>query len=219
MLDQQKDEIENLLLNTLPAEIAKELQTTGKAEPRHYDQVSVLFSDFVDFTSHSEKTTPQELVEHLNRCIGAFDDIMGKYHLEKIKTIGDAYMCAGGIPVESKDHILRIVKAGHEMHEWIQEDNIKRVSEGLAPWYLRIGIHIGPLVAGVVGKKKYAYDIWGNTVNIASRMESNGQAGKVNVTEAVYDLIKDKFECTHRGKIHAKNVGEVEMYFVGPEKS
>ena len=219
LLDQQKDEIENLLLNTLPAEIAKELQTTGKAEPRHYDQVSVLFSDFVDFTSHSEKTTPQELVEHLNRCIGAFDDIMGKYHLEKIKTIGDAYMCAGGIPVESKDHILRIVKAGHEMHEWIQDDNIKRVSEGLAPWYLRIGIHIGPLVAGVVGKKKYAYDIWGNTVNIASRMESNGQAGKVNVTEAVYDLIKDKFECTHRGKIHAKNVGEVEMYFVGPEKS
>ncbi len=219
LLDQQKDEIESLLLNTLPAEIAKELQITGKADPRHYDHVTVLFSDFVDFTKHSEKTTAQELVEHLNRCIGAFDDIMGKYHLEKIKTIGDAYMCAGGIPVESDDHIFRMIRAAHEMHDWIHQDNVKREADGLEPWFLRIGVHIGPLVAGVVGKKKYAYDIWGSTVNIASRMESAGESGKVNVSEAVYELVKDSFECTHRGKIYAKNVGEVEMYFVGRVKA
>ena len=219
LLDKQKDEIESLLLNTLPAEIAKELQTTGKAEPRHYDQVSVLFSDFVGFTSHAEKMTAQELVEHLNLCIGAFDEIMGKYKLEKIKTIGDAYMCAGGIPGESEDHLYRLIKSAHEMHEWINQDNARREKNGLDPWHLRIGIHVGPIVAGVVGKKKYAYDIWGNTVNIASRMESNGEARKVNVSEAVYELIKDRFECEHRGKIYAKNVGEVKMYFVGQEKA
>jgi class 3 adenylate cyclase/Flp pilus assembly protein TadD len=217
LLDKQKDEIEGLLLNTLPAEIAKELQTTGKAEPRHYDHVSVLFSDFVDFTSHSENMTAQELVEHLNTCIMAFDDIMGKYNLEKIKTIGDAYMCAGGIPIEDDNHTFRIVKAGHEMHQWIEKDNKERIQNGLKPWGLRIGIHVGPLVAGVVGKKKYAYDIWGSTVNIASRMESNGAAGKVNVSKAVYDLIEDRFECEQRGKIYAKNVGDIEMYFVGNE--
>lgn len=216
LLDQQKDEIEKLLLNTLPATIAKELQETGFAESKEYHKVSVLFSDFVDFTKLAEKDTAQELVTHLNRCIGAFDDIMGKYQLEKIKTIGDAYMCAGGIPELSEGHVVRIVMAGHEMIRFMDGINEERGKLGLAPWKLRVGIHIGPLVAGVVGKKKYTYDIWGNTVNIASRMESNSEPGKVNVSQAVYELIKDKFTCTYRGKISAKNLGEVEMYFVDP---
>jgi class 3 adenylate cyclase/Tfp pilus assembly protein PilF len=218
LLDQQKDEIERLLLNTLPAEIAKELQETGKAEARDYDNVSVLFSDFVDFTVISENNTAQELVAHLNKCIGAFDDIMGKYGLEKIKTIGDAYMCAGGIPNESEDHTFRMIQAGHEMIAFMQNDNIERVKSGKEPWNLRIGVHVGHLVAGVVGKKKYIYDIWGSTVNIASRMESNSHPNKVNVSQAVYDLVKDRFECTHRGKIYAKNLGEIEMYFVEPNE-
>jgi adenylate cyclase len=214
LLDKQKDEIERLLLNTLPAEIAKELQDTGKAEARDYDNVSVLFSDFVDFTTISANNTAQELVAHLNKCIGAFDDIMGKYQLEKIKTIGDAYMCAGGIPQESEDHIFRMVQAGLDMIAFMENDNIERVKMGKEAWNLRIGIHVGHLVAGVVGKKKYIYDIWGSTVNIASRMESNSLPNKINISQAVYDLIKDKFDCTHRGKIYAKNVGEIEMYFV-----
>ena len=218
LLDQQKDEIEKLLLNTLPAKIAKELQETGHAQSREYDQVSVLFSDFVDFTKLAEKDSAAELVNHLNKCIGAFDDIMGKYELEKIKTIGDAYMCAGGIPDPSAGHVYRIVMAAQEMVEFMDSINADREKMGLAPWKIRIGIHVGHLVAGIVGKKKYIYDIWGSTVNIASRMESNSEAGRINISQAVYEQIKDKFDCTYRGKISAKNLGEVEMYFVEGSK-
>ena len=214
ILDKQKDEIEGLLLNILPEEVAKELQTTGQAVPRHFNEVSVLFSDFKGFTAHAEKLSPQELVMELNTCFIAFDDIVGKYNLEKIKTIGDSYMCAGGIPVEEEGHVFSMIKASIEMQDWIKENNIRRNNIGLASWDLRIGIHVGPIVAGVVGKKKYAYDIWGSTVNIASRMESNGEPGRVNISSTTYELIKEKYTCTYRGKIHAKNVGEIDMYFV-----
>lgn len=214
LLDKQKDEIEGLLLNILPAEVAKELQATGEAEPRHFNEVSVLFSDFKGFTAHAEKMSPQELVKELNNCFVAFDEIVGKYDLEKIKTIGDAYMCAGGIPVEKEGHVANIVKAGIEMQEWIQQNNEQRQKRGLPGWDLRIGIHVGPLVAGVVGKKKYAYDIWGSTVNIASRLESNGEPGRINISSAIYNQIKLDYSCTHRGKIYAKNVGDIDMYFI-----
>ena len=214
ILDKQKDEIEGLLLNILPAEVAKELQTTGQAVPRHYNEVSVLFSDFKGFTAHAEKLSPQELVLELNTCFIAFDNIVGKYNLEKIKTIGDSYMCAGGIPVEEEGHVFSMIKASIEMQDWIKENNLRRNNNGLASWDLRIGIHVGPIVAGVVGKKKYAYDIWGSTVNIASRMESNGEPGRVNISSTTYELIKEEYTCTYRGKIHAKNVGEIDMYFV-----
>lgn len=214
ILDKQKDEIEGLLLNILPAEVAKELQTTGQAVPRHYNEVSVLFSDFKGFTAHAEKLSPQELVMELNACFIAFDNIVGKYNLEKIKTIGDSYMCAGGIPIEKEGHVLNMIKASLEMQEWIKENNSNRNNIGLPSWDLRIGIHVGPIVAGVVGKKKYAYDIWGSTVNIASRMESNGEPGRVNISSATYELIKEEYQCSYRGKIYAKNVGEIDMYFV-----
>lgn len=214
ILDRQKDEIEGLLLNILPSEVAKELQATGHAQPKHYEQVSVLFSDFKGFTSHAEKMSPEQLVAELNSCFVAFDDIVGKHNLEKIKTIGDSYMCAGGIPLEKEGHVYNMVKASLEMQQWIKENNFDRTHRGLEPWDLRIGIHVGPLVAGVVGKKKYAYDIWGSTVNIASRMESNGEAGKVNISAAVYENIKDQYHCSHRGKIYAKNVGDIDMYFI-----
>ena len=217
ILDRQKGEIESLLLNILPSEVAKELQVTGHATPRNYESVSVMFTDFKGFTTIADKMSPQELVEELNTCFITFDNIIGKYNLEKIKTIGDSYMCAGGIPTPDKDHVFNMIKASLEIKDYIIQNNIRRGESGLEPWYLRIGIHVGPLVAGVVGKKKYAYDIWGGTVNIASRMESNGEPGKVNISSAIYELIKDKYDCIYRGKISAKNIGEIDMYFVEGE--
>lgn len=197
--------------------MAKELQISGKATPRDYESVSVLFTDFKGFTKIAEGLTPNELVTELNTFFQAFDSIVEKHELEKIKTIGDAYMCAGGIPTATNDHFIKTVKAGLEMQEFMFNTNEKRKEQGLVPWELRVGIHTGPVVAGVVGKKKYAYDIWGNTVNIASRMESNGETGKVNISSATYQLIKDNYSCHHRGKISAKNVGEIDMYFIENE--
>ena len=219
ILDKQKNEIEGLLLNILPREVAGELQRTGHATPKHYDSASVMFTDFKSFTVIADNMSPKELVEELDACFIAFDGIIAKYDLEKIKTIGDSYMCAGGIPTPDETHVLKIVKAGLEIQQYIAEYNAKRKENGLEPWNIRIGIHVGPIVAGVVGKKKYAYDIWGSTVNIASRMESNGEPGKVNISSATYELIKDYYECSHRGKISAKNIGEIDMYFIEYEYS
>ena len=219
LVDKQKNEIEHLLLNVLPKEVAKELQLTGRATPRHYKSVSVMFTDFRGFTVLTDHMSPDELVAELDACFNAFDAIIEKNNLEKIKTIGDSYMCAGGIPVEDNLHVLKIVKAGLEIQEYIKINNVRRLEQGLEPWHLRIGIHVGPVVAGVVGKMKYAYDIWGSTVNIASRMESNGEPGKVNISSATYELIKDYYECRYRGKISAKNIGEIDMYFIEHEYS
>ena len=214
ILDHQKEQIEHLLLNILPAEVAKELQNSGKATPRNYETVSVLFTDFKGFTSIADKMSPTELVDELNICFMAFDEIIESNNLEKIKTIGDSYMCAGGIPTPDSRHPYNIVKAGLEIQHYIFQNNQRRAEKGLPPWDVRVGVHVGPLVAGVVGKKKYAYDIWGSTVNIASRMESNGEIGQVNISASAYELIKDKYACTYRGKIYAKNVGEIDMYFI-----
>lgn len=217
VLDRQKGQIERLLLNILPVEVARELQHTGKSTPREYESVSVLFTDFRSFTKLTSNMPPHLLVEELNTWFMAFDNIIAKYNLEKIKTIGDSYMCAGGIPTPSENHVYNIVKAGLEIQRHIIRKNEIRKQNGVEPWDLRIGIHVGPVVAGVVGKMKYAYDVWGSTVNIASRMESNGQPGQVNISAQTYELIKDRFNCSYRGKINAKNVGEVDMYFVEKE--
>ena len=210
----EKERSDNLLLNILPEEIAEELKENGKATPKHYDTVSVLFTDFKGFTKIAEKLTPQELVEELNHCFLEFDFIIDKFNLEKIKTIGDAYMCAGGIPVKNTTNPVDIVNAGLEIKEYME--HLKRVREekGEDYWELRIGIHTGPVIAGVVGKNKFAYDIWGDAVNTASRMESSGVPGKVNISGTTYELVKDHFECTYRGKIQAKNKGEIDMYIV-----
>jgi len=217
ILDKQKDEIEGLLLNILPKRIANELQINGHATPRSYEQVTVLFSDFKDFTKISSGMTPEDLVEELNTFFHAFDSISETHNMEKIKTIGDAYMCAGGIPKTNNTHPIDAIKAGLAMQQFMAENNKKLIAEGKTPWNLRIGIHTGPVVAGVVGKKKYAYDIWGSAVNLASRMESNGEVGKVNISAITYELVKDRFKCHYRGKISAKNVGEVDMYFIESE--
>ena len=217
ILDKQKAQIEGLLLNILPTEVATELQTTGSATPRYYDQVSVLFTDFKGFTLIADALSPQEVVSELNACFIAFDEIMERHNLEKIKTIGDSYMCAGGIPTENDSHPVSIVRAGLEIRDWMKKWNEGRKELNLHPWELRIGIHVGPVVAGVVGRKKYAYDIWGSTVNIASRIESSGHPGMVNISEAAYNLVKDQFTCFYRGKISAKSIGEIDMYFVEKE--
>jgi class 3 adenylate cyclase len=217
ILDQQKEQIENLVLNILPSEVAQELKVHGYAKPKYFDHVSVLFTDFKGFTKIADELSPHEVVTELNECFIAFDEIIGRYGLEKIKTIGDSYMCAGGIPTPNNEHPVKMVKAGLEIREYIRKRNEIRSSMGLPAWELRIGIHVGPIVAGVVGRKKYAYDIWGSTVNIASRMESNGEAGTVNVSAATYEFIKEQYHCTYRGKIYAKNIGEIDMYFVDNE--
>ncbi len=219
ILDKQNAQIESLLLNILPEETAKELQQDGYATPRYYESVTVLFSDFVGFTKIAEGLKPHELIAELNSYFNAFDDIVEKYHLEKIKTIGDAYMCAGGVPTPDNSHPCRTVQAGLAMQEYMEAKNTQRIKVGKQPWELRVGIHTGPVVAGVVGNKKYAYDIWGDTVNIASRMESKGEPGKVNVSAATYTLINDNYTCQYRGKIAAKNKGNVDMYFIEKERS
>jgi class 3 adenylate cyclase len=216
LLDSQNMQIEGLLRNILPDEVAKELQHDGQSKPRYFESVTVLFTDFKGFSAIAETLSPQDVVAELSDCFVAFDNIMEKYGLEKIKTIGDSYMCAGGIPIENTTHPLDMVKAAFEIIAYMKEKNMERQKKtgNNTPWDLRVGVHTGPVVAGVVGKKKYAYDIWGSTVNIASRMESNGEPGRINISEATYMLIKDQYPCSYRGKIYAKNVGEIDMYFV-----
>jgi class 3 adenylate cyclase/lipopolysaccharide biosynthesis regulator YciM len=217
LLDSQNAQIEHLLLNILPAEVARELQEDGQATPRYYESVSVLFTDFKGFTMLAEKLTPQEVVAELNDCFTAFDEITEAHNLEKIKTIGDSYMCAGGIPVKDDNHPARIIKAAIEIQQYMLNRNENRRANGLPAWELRIGIHTGPVVAGVVGKNKYAYDIWGGTVNVASRMESNGEPGEINISADTYYQVNKYYDCRYRGKLYAKNVGEIDMYFVeGP---
>jgi adenylate cyclase len=216
-IEGQKKEIEGLMLNILPVEVAQELRKTGKATPRYYESVTVLFTDFKEFTRIAETLSAQHLVADLNECFIAFDKIIEEFGLEKIKTIGDAYMCACGIPSEVADHPQRTVRAALAIQKYIEDENTSRRERGAAIWELRIGIHTGPVIAGVVGKKKFAYDIWGNAVNLASRLETNGKEGKVNISESTYELVKDSFDCVYRGKIYAKNIGDVSMYFVEKE--
>ncbi|MEA3476953.1 MAG: adenylate/guanylate cyclase domain-containing protein [Bacteroidota bacterium] len=210
----EKDRSDRLLLNVLPEETAEELKEKGSATPRHYDMVSVLFTDFKGFTKIAEKLTPRQLVEELDNCFLEFDRIIDKHNLEKIKTIGDAYMCAGGIPAANTTNPIDVVKAGLEIKEFMENLQATRQARGEDFWELRIGIHTGPVIAGVVGKNKFAYDIWGDAVNIASRMESSGIPGKVNISGKTYDLIKDHFRCMHRGQVEAKNKGAIDMYLV-----
>lgn len=209
-----KKRSDELLLNILPEETAEELKETGTAKTKSFESITVLFTDFKNFTIASEKLTPEELVEEINHCYSAFDRIVEKHGIEKIKTIGDSYMCAGGIPVSNKTHPFDVVKAGLEMVQFIEDNKQERIAKGQPYFELRCGIHSGPVVAGIVGIKKFAYDIWGDTVNTASRMESSGGIGKVNISGITYEMVKDKFICTYRGKIEAKNKGVIDMYFV-----
>jgi class 3 adenylate cyclase/tetratricopeptide (TPR) repeat protein len=214
IIEAEKQRAESLLLNILPAATAAELKEHGKARARSYKSVSVLFTDFKSFTQIAEQLSPEDLVAELDTCFQAFDEILTRHNIEKIKTIGDAYMCAGGLPIENETHPTDVVKAALEMRDFIKKFRIEQRATGKPEFSMRIGIHTGSVVAGVVGTKKFAYDIWGDAVNLAARMENSGEVGKVNISQQTYELVKDKFTCTHRGKISAKNKGEVDMYFV-----
>lgn len=213
-LEEEKQKSEDLLLNILPPETAEELKQYGSAKARRYESVTVLFSDFKAFVKIAEKMEPEDLVAEIDHCFRAYDHIMEKYGLEKIKTIGDAYLCVGNIPNTDKKAAIQVVKAALEIQEFMFQLAKDRNKDGLPFFEARIGIHTGAVVAGIVGIKKFAYDIWGDTVNIAARMESNSEIGKVNVSETTYQLIKNDFHCTYRGKLTAKHKGEVDMYFV-----
>lgn len=208
-LSTEKHKSDMLLLNILPEGVAEELKNTGRAQAKQHNNVSVLFTDFVNFTGLSETMTPTELVQEIHRSFTVFDSIIEKHGLEKIKTIGDAYMAVCGLPEELPDHAQRVVKAALEIKQFMEtSDNRFRI---------RIGIHSGPVVAGIVGVKKYAYDIWGDTVNTAARMEQNSESGKINISGTTYELVKREFTCEYRGKISVKNKGEIDMYFVNQQ--
>ncbi|MBL4651433.1 MAG: hypothetical protein JKY53_01010 [Flavobacteriales bacterium] len=213
-LNLEKQKSDELLLNILPHETAEELKSKGKATARYYNLTTVLFTDFKGFTQISESITPVELVKELDECFIGFDQIVEDHNIEKIKTIGDAYMCVGGVPARNQSNPIEAVLAGLAITDFMSEMKHIRTKENKSFWELRLGIHTGPLIAGVVGKKKFAYDVWGDTVNTASRMESSGEPGKVNISAVTHRLIKNYFECTSRGRVAAKNKGDLEMYFV-----
>lgn len=216
VISAERDRSEDLLLNILPAQIARELKEKGHSEARSFDDVTILFTDFKEFTQKSELLDAKNLINEINICFEYFDNVCDKYGLEKIKTIGDSYMAASGLPESSVNATKKAVLAGIEMAQYIIDRKEDRIIKGKIPFEMRVGIHTGPVVAGIVGKKKFQYDVWGDTVNTASRMESGGEVDKVNVSKAVYEKLKnyDEFEFEYRGKIAAKGKGEVEMYFV-----
>lgn len=217
-IESEKNRSEDLLLNILPAEIAKELKEKGSADARSFENVTILFTDFKEFTQASEQLSARELVDEINTCFEAFDRIVDKYGIEKIKTIGDSYMAAGGIPVPTALSVQNTVKAGLEMQAFIIKRKAELEAKGLPAFSMRVGIHTGPVVAGIVGVKKFQYDIWGDTVNTASRMESAGEVGKVNVSQATYEIVNDRFEFISRGEIQVKGNSEVNMYFAYEKK-
>ncbi|HLG99116.1 MAG TPA: adenylate/guanylate cyclase domain-containing protein [Bryobacteraceae bacterium] len=208
-VEQQKKISESLLLNILPGEVADELRVKGMVSPKYFEDVTILFTDFVGFTLSTEKLAAEELVELLHDYFTAFDQIVSRYKLEKMKTIGDSYMCISGLPVRNPAHPVDMVMAAFEM---LHEVQLRQQRES-ARWKVRIGIHTGPVIAGVVGINKFAFDIWGDTVNYSSRMESSGEANRINLSERTYSRVKDFFACEYRGKVITKEKRELDMYF------
>ncbi|MBI1221688.1 MAG: GAF domain-containing protein [Bacteroidetes bacterium] len=215
-IEEEKSRSDKLLLNILPAEIAEELKNSGKAMARHFDNVHVLFTDFIGFTQLSASMEASELVDEINACFTAFDEIGKKYHLEKIKTIGDAYMTVAGLNPEEDSALENIILAAGEMQSFMAKRYTMRIKEGKKAFQMRAGIHSGPVTAGIVGSQKFQYDLWGDTVNTASRMESSSQAGEVNISNSTYLQVKDnpKFRFDPREAIEVKGKGKMDMYFV-----
>jgi len=217
-LSNEKQKSDALLMNILPFETAEELKHTGAAKSRSFKLVTVMFTDFRNFTLAAEAVHPEKLVAEIHYYFSMFDQVMNKYNIEKIKTIGDSYMCAGGLPEVNSTNPADVVMAALEIQEFMLQKKLEKEKANELFFECRLGIHTGPVIAGIVGTKKFAYDIWGDTVNVASRMENCGQVGKVNISGSTYQLVKDMFNCSYRGKIAAKNKGEVDMYFVdGPK--
>jgi len=207
----QKAKADKLLLNILPYQVAEELKDKGVTQVRYFENTSILFADVKGFSALASRVTPKELIKELDLTFGKFDDVITQYGLERIKTIGDCYMCVGGVPNPDPANIVYMIASALEIQNWMVEEREKRNGDF---WQVRLGVHVGDLVAGVVGKAKFAYDVWGHAVNTASRMESGGEVGRVNITADTYHKIKDYFVCVYRGQIEAKNIGLVDTYFV-----
>lgn len=213
-LEAEKKRSEELLLNILPFEVSEELKQFGKTKARNFESATVLFADIQGFTGISEQLTAEELVSGIDEYFEEFDKIVDKYDIEKIKTIGDAYLCVGGVPVPTEDHAERVILAAKEFLDAAGRLKVQRQKENKHVFNFRIGIHSGHVVAGVVGIKKFAYDIWGDTVNTASRMQQNSEPNHINISQTTYDLVRHKFTCVYRGEIEAKSKGLQKMYFV-----
>lgn len=214
IIEEEKRRSDELLLNILPEEVMHELKAHGKTQARNYSRATVLFADIKEFTKISERLSPDEVVEALDTYFERFDKVIEKYDIEKIKTIGDAYVCAGGVPTKNEDNPNLVVRAALECMEEVNKLRAERMKQGKQTFEFRFGIHTGQLVAGVIGIRKFAYDIWGDTVNMAARMQQEGEVGKINISGDTYELIKNNFACVHRGKHDVKNKGQVDMYFV-----
>lgn len=211
-IDRERKKADRLLLNILPESVARELKEKGVVAPRHFSLASVLFADLINFSRIAKNLSPAETIDELNEIFVGFDEILERNEMEKIKTIGDGYMAAGGIPMKNFSNPVDAVNTGLQMIEFLSARGTK--GSGRPVWECRIGIHSGELIAGVIGKNKFVYDIWGDCVNTASRMESSGMPGKVNISGITYQLVKDKFSCERRGEIEVKNMGKMDMYFV-----
>jgi class 3 adenylate cyclase len=210
-VEEQKRRAEEMLLNILPASVAKELQCAGVVQPMYFEDVTVCFTDFVGFSKSTMTMAAEEVVEELNRYFTAFDHIVERYGLEKLKTIGDSYMFVSGLPKRRPANPIDAVLAALEMVEMVRN---AACSESGVDWKVRVGLHTGPVIAGVVGIRKFAFDIWGETVNLASRMESCGEANRVNISERTFARVKDFVRCERRGRVKTKEGEDVEMYFV-----
>lgn len=213
-LSSEKDKAIALMRSILPLEVAEELINNHGVTPKAHRRVTVMFTDFINFTRISESMRPSKLVSELDFYFTQFDEILGRYNIEKIKTIGDAYMCAGGLPISNNSNPIDVVLAAFEIKQYMENLKKERELEGLPFWDIRIGVHTGELTAGVVGKHRLAYDIWGDTVNIAHRMESSSEAGQINISGTTHTFVKEFFDCSYRGKIKAKHKGLVDMYYV-----
>lgn len=206
----EKDRTHTLLLNILPEHVIQDLTINGQVSPARHEEATVMFTDFSNFTQVTSTMPAARMVAELNAIFEAFDEITHDCGVEKIKTIGDSYMAVCGLTANTSDHAQRCVSAALGMIEFMNQRN----QSAAFKWEVRIGIHSGPIISGVVGRRKYAFDIWGDTVNIASRMESSGMVGRVNVSAYTFDLIQNDYRCTYRGKISAKGKGDIDMYFV-----
>ncbi|HEB31496.1 MAG TPA: hypothetical protein ENI15_11580 [Spirochaetes bacterium] len=215
----EKKKADSLLQIILPEKVITDYKKRGVSEPVYYDSVSVLFTDFVSFTQIAEKMSPGELVSELDGCFSYFDNMVERYNLIKLKTIGDAYMCAGGLPEVNNTHSVDIIMAALEIHAFMMQTKKFKKELKETYWELRIGIHTGPVVAGVIGERNFSYDIWGDTVNTASRMESSGVAGMINISSDTYWFVKRFFSCEHRGKLKVKGKGKLDMYSVNGIRS
>ena len=216
----EKDKSEHALHSVLPGAVAKELRETGGVQARQFEDVTVIFTDLIGFTHSSENMRPQDLVDVLNEIFVTFDEIVQKHGIQKIKTMGDGYIAAGGLPVFTAQSISKTVDAAMEMQAFIEQRAQKRKESGKEGFQMRVGIHHGPVIAGIVGTQNIQYDIWGDTVNTASRIETSGQGGRVNISQSVYRHIasNDTYTFESRGLVHVKGKGDLEMWFVDRRK-